>query len=166
MTREVRDLDTQVSRLLDSNRDEDGSFDPSSNHAAACALLVNHLFMRRNKRCLMAYHRVRTQKLEELCWRGGELMDEQQILQQQQQQQQIGSVGVNSIGNPGGNMVQNLDSLSPEEEDYFKNYSEMLVSFKGQWTDIDLTGSLEPPKDLFIDVRVLKDAGEVQTEYG
>lgn len=111
----------------------------------------------------MAYHRVRTQKLEELCWRGGELADEQQILQQQQQN---GPVGANTAGNPGGSMVQNLDSLSPEEEDYFKNYSEMLVSFKGQWTDIDLTGSLEPPKDLFIDVRVLKDAGEVQTEYG
>jgi GINS complex subunit 1 len=42
----------------------------------------------------------------------------------------------------------------------------MLVAYKGKWTDIDLTGSLEPPKDLFIDVRVLKDAGEVQTEYG
>jgi GINS complex subunit 1 len=42
----------------------------------------------------------------------------------------------------------------------------MLSSYKGQWTDIDLTGSLEPPRDLFIDVRVLKDAGEIQTEYG
>ena len=31
---------------------------------------------------------------------------------------------------------------------------------------MDLTGSLEPPRDLFIDVRVLKDAGEIQTEYG
>ncbi|CAG8876327.1 unnamed protein product [Penicillium nalgiovense] len=42
----------------------------------------------------------------------------------------------------------------------------MLAAYKGQWTDIDLTGTLEPPKDLFIDVRVLKDAGEIQTEYG
>jgi GINS complex subunit 1 len=42
----------------------------------------------------------------------------------------------------------------------------MLAAYKGQWTDIDLTGTLEPPRDLFIDVRVLKDAGEIQTEYG
>ncbi|KAL9098204.1 MAG: hypothetical protein Q9163_006093 [Psora crenata] len=42
----------------------------------------------------------------------------------------------------------------------------MLAAYKGQWTDIDLTGSLEPPRDLFVDVRVLKDAGEIQTEYG
>jgi GINS complex subunit 1 len=42
----------------------------------------------------------------------------------------------------------------------------MLAAYKGQWTDVDLTGTLEPPRDLFIDVRVLKDAGEIQTEYG
>ena len=58
------------------------------------------------------------------------------------------------------------NSLSPEEEEYFRKYSDMLAAYKGYWTDIDLTGGLDPPKDLFIDVRVLKDAGEVQTEYG
>lgn len=57
-------------------------------------------------------------------------------------------------------------SLSPEEEEYIRLYGDLLAAYKGQWTDIDLTGSLEPPKDLFIDVRVLKDAGEIQTEYG
>lgn len=57
-------------------------------------------------------------------------------------------------------------SLSPEEEEYFRLYSDLLAAYKGQWTDIDLTGSVEPPTDLFIDVRVLKDAGEIQTEYG
>lgn len=60
----------------------------------------------------------------------------------------------------------NHSSLSPEEEEYFRLYSDMLAAYKGQWTDVDLTGSLEPPRDLFIDVRVLKDAGEIQTEYG
>lgn len=58
------------------------------------------------------------------------------------------------------------NSLSPEEESYFRHYTDFLSQYKGQWTDIDLTGSLEPPRDLFIDVRVLKDAGEIQTEYG
>lgn len=56
--------------------------------------------------------------------------------------------------------------MSPEEEEYVRQYSDLLAAYKGQWTDIDLTGSLEPPRDLFIDVRVLKDAGEIQTEYG
>ncbi|KAF3360387.1 hypothetical protein VdG1_01347 [Verticillium dahliae VDG1] len=57
-------------------------------------------------------------------------------------------------------------SLSPQEEEYVRSYGDLLAAYKGQWTDIDLTGSLEPPRDLFIDVRVLKDAGEIQTEYG
>ncbi|KAF3803583.1 Elongation factor 1-beta [Colletotrichum gloeosporioides] len=56
--------------------------------------------------------------------------------------------------------------LSPQEEEYVRQYGDLLAAYKGQWTDIDLTGSLEPPRDLFIDVRVLKDAGEIQTEYG
>ena len=59
-----------------------------------------------------------------------------------------------------------LSSLSPEEEEYVRQYNDLLASYNGQWTEIDLTGTLEPPKDLFIDVRVLKDAGEIQTEYG
>lgn len=74
-------------------------------------------------------------------------------LQQGQQESVLGQVG-------------NHNSLSPEEEEYFRLYGDMLAAYKGQWTDVDLTGSLEPPQDLFIDVRVLKDAGEIQTEYG
>ncbi|RMD44464.1 hypothetical protein DV735_g639, partial [Chaetothyriales sp. CBS 134920] len=123
VTREVRDLDRDVTRILEPFN---GSFNHHEDPATACALLVDHLAMRRNKRCLLAYHRGRAEK------------------------------------NPGAGE----SSLSPEEEEYFRQYSDLLASFKGHWTDIDLTGSLEPPRDLFIDVRVLKDAGEIQTEYG
>ena len=73
----------------------------------------------------------------------------------------------NGGSNGGTEMGEgNTSSLSPEEEEYVRQYSDLLAAYKGQWTDIDLTGSLEPPRDLFIDVRVLKDAGEIQTEYG
>lgn len=150
MTREVRDLDRDVTRLL---APFEGAFNPSADPAVACALLVDHLCMRRNKRCLLAYHRVRTEKLEELCWTGVDVLE--------QQQPSEGSEDRGPMQGTGGH-----SSLSPEEEEYFRQYGDMLAAYKGQWTDIDLTGSLEPPKDLFIDVRVLKDAGEIQTEYG
>lgn len=158
VTREVRDLDRHVAHLLTPF---EGSFNPSAHPAIACALLVDHLCMRRNKRCLLAYHRVRTEKLEELCWKGVDVLEQQLPdeggpSQQQQQQAELGGVGMG-----GGH-----SSLSPEEEEYFRLYGDMLAAYKGQWTDVDLTGSLEPPQDLFIDVRVLKDAGEIQTEYG
>lgn len=150
MTREVRDLDRDVTRLL---APFEGAFNPSADPAVACALLVDHLCMRRNKRCLLAYHRVRTEKLEELCWTGVDVLEQQQPSETAEERGPIQGTGGHS-------------SLSPEEEEYFRQYGDMLAAYKGQWTDIDLTGSLEPPKDLFIDVRVLKNAGEIQTEYG
>lgn len=150
VTREVRDLDKDVASLLEPFQ---GSFDPSADQATACTLLVNHLSMRRNKRCLLAYHRTRTDKLEELVWKGSDVLD--------LAGQQGGGTNGASATDGGGS-----SSLSPQEEDYVRQYGDLLAAYKGQWTDIDLTGSLEPPRDLFIDVRVLKDAGEIQTEYG
>lgn len=129
------------------------TFNASTDAAAACALLVHHLYMRRNKRCLLAYHRARSDKLEELVWSGTDVLE---------LSTQNGSDDQQTLGNSDGN----TSSLSPEEEEYVRQYSDLLAAYKGQWTDIDLTGSLDPPKDLFIDVRVLKDAGEIQTEYG
>ena len=157
MAREVRELNKDVVGILARF---DGPFNPSADPATACSLLVDHLCMRRNKRCLMAYHRVRLDKLEEMCWDGQDILD--------QQQQQPEAWDNHEMGRGGGvsSEAGNSSSLSPEEEEYVRQHSDMLAAYKGQWTDIDLTGSLEPPRDLFIDVRVLKDAGEIQTEYG
>ncbi|KAI4103923.1 MAG: hypothetical protein LQ339_004040 [Xanthoria mediterranea] len=155
VTREVRDLDKDVSNVL---APFEGSFNPSAEPAVACNVLVDHLCMRRNKRCLLAYHRVRSDKLEELCWKGHDVLDKESVPPGRQDGRGEGS----GMGSDSGNQ----SSLSPEEEEYVRNYSDMLAAYKGQWTDIDLTGSLDPPRDLFIDVRVLKDAGEIQTEYG
>lgn len=156
VTREVRDLDKDVSNIL---QPFNGAFDPSQDPATACTLLVDHLCMRRNKRCLLAYHRTRTDKLEEMVWNDTDMLE---IAAQQQRD------GGNARGAEAdlGNTEGNNSSLSPEEEEYVRQYGDLLAAYKGQWTDIDLTGSLEPPRDLFIDVRVLKDAGEIQTEYG
>ncbi|KAF2842347.1 GINS complex, Psf1 component [Patellaria atrata CBS 101060] len=145
MIREVRELDRSVTSTLTSLG---GSIDPSSDPATACQVLVNYLCMRRNKRCLLAYHRVRADRLEEMCWSGVDVLERSAAQRQEGASDAEGS------------------SLSPEEEEYARRYGDLLAAYKGQWTDIDLTGPLEPPRDLFIDVRVLKDAGEIQTEYG
>ncbi|KAL8908979.1 MAG: hypothetical protein Q9171_005237 [Xanthocarpia ochracea] len=155
VTREVQDLDKDVSHIL---APFEGSFNPSTEPAIACNVLVDHLCMRRNKRCLLAYHRVRSDKLEEMCWSGQDVLDKESAPPEGQSGEGEAS------GMSSGSANQN--SLSPEEEEYVRNYSDMLAAYKGQWTDIDLTGSMDPPRDLFIDVRVLRDAGEIQTEYG
>ena len=116
--------------------------------------------MRRDKRCLLAYHRVRAEKLEALVWAGEDVVDTT-----------AASVAPTTATGTGAEQESvdgagNQHSLSPEEEEYVRHFNDMLAAYKGQWTNVDLTGSLEPPKDLFVDVRVLKDAGEIQTEYG
>lgn len=158
--REVRDLDKDVSALLAPFEASGSSFNPTAEPATACNVLVNHLCMRRNKRCLLAYHRVRTERLEGLVWSGEDVLGGGSEPGGQNDGERGG--GAAGLGSETGNQ----HSLSPEEEEYFRQYGDMLAAYKGQWTDIDLTGSLEPPRDLFVDVRVLKDAGEIQTEYG
>ena len=82
--------------------------------------------MRRNKRCLLAYHRVRSDKLEEMCWKGDDIMDQRQVRQEP-------SEGAN-LGSESGNKI----SLSPEEGDYVRRYADMLAAYKGQWTATSL----------------------------
>lgn len=150
MAREIVDLERDVERIVQPFQ---GTLDPASDPATACNLLVDHISMRRNKRCLLAYHRVRAEKLEHMCWEGKDVLDR--------------TYHGATLGNSADvRATENGSSLSPEEEEYFRQYNDMLSLYKGRWTDIDLTGSLEPPNDLFVDVRVLKDAGEIQTEYG
>lgn len=159
ITREVIALDNSVSNLL---APFGGSFDPTQDTAVATQLLVDYMCMRRNKRCLLAYHRVRTQRIEESIWKGVDILTPQS---------EVGDApagrGVSGLGAGAEARAEEAGSnLSPEEEEYARQYADLLAAYKGKWTDIDLTGSLEPPRDLFIDVRVLKDAGEIQTEYG
>jgi len=152
---ETRSLDATVQAILSR---AGTSFTPASDPATACALLVNHLAMRRNKRCLLAYHRARADMLERFAWAGrdvGDLGNAQAEMRVDEGDEAPAS------GGAGGQL-----NLSPEEIEYLRAYGDLLASYKGQWTDVDLTGSTEPPRDLFIDVRVLKDAGEIQTEYG
>lgn len=142
--REIQHLDQSVTTAL---ANYPGSFDPQADPATATRLLVEHMCMRRDKRCLLAYHKARCVKIEEEIWAGKDVLSS------------------SSATTSNGNMEAE-GGLSPEEEEYARQYAELLAAYKGRWTDIDLTGSLEPPRDLFVDVRVLKDAGEIQTEYG
>jgi len=158
ITREVIALDTSAQNLLAPFK---GSFNPSQDAGTATQLLVNYMCMRRNKRCLLAYHRVRTQRIEEGVWKGVDVLSSAEG----------GGDGAGQVRGGGGAGAEARadeagSNLSPEEEEYARQYADLLAAYKGKWTDIDLTGSLEPPRDLFIDVRVLKDAGEIQTEYG
>lgn len=102
-----------------------------------CALVVKRLCIFHNKRCVLAYAAKRAQRIAEMVWNDRDPQD-----------------------------PTNLYNLSVPEQDYFNIYNDLVTAHKGKYSEIDLSGPLDPPKDLFVDVRVLKDAGEIQTEYG
>jgi GINS complex subunit 1 len=45
--------------------------------------------------------------------------------------------------------------------EFIKEYQELVTTWKGLWLDIDVGASIIPPKDVFIEVRVHQDCGEV-----
>ncbi|EJS44297.1 psf1p [Saccharomyces arboricola H-6] len=112
---------------------------------AKCQYFVTLLCMERNKRCLLAYQKLRTDIIDYMAWNNNGL----------------------DLVNSMAFSQQDTNDLSHQEQEYLKEYSDLITDLKsGDLADIDLSGSLVPPSDVFIDVRVLKDAGEIQTEYG
>ncbi|KAJ1679920.1 DNA replication protein psf1 [Spiromyces aspiralis] len=112
-------------------------------------LLLYQLAIHHNKRILMAYHHQRLKYLMPLVWafRGSSSLVPQQI----------------------------KDKMSSAERSFLSTYAKNLQSYQSELEhdycdydiDLDLTTSIEhPPRDLFIEVRVVKDCGEVQTEFG
>jgi GINS complex subunit 1 len=91
----------------------------------------------RNKRCLMAYHHYRLDVLEKLYWeRGIPILDK-----------------------------KFADKLSSREIDYYRDYVELITNF-GMDLDMDLLSDMTPPKDLIVEVRALRDFGEVMLTNG
>lgn len=95
---------------------------------------VYGLCQRRNKRCLLNYHRQRLMKLQRSVW-----MEQDSL---------------------------NSTNISTNEQEFVRGYSEILSTLKDMYECIDLAGSLEPPREMYVEVRCLEDAGEIQTEYG
>ncbi len=134
VVREIRDLDNDIQLVTTGEADRSQL---TQNQEKYAQVFVRKLCISRNKRCLLAYQKLRAEKLDEMSWEGFEATE-----------------------------AENVENLNHNEQEYLRRYTELVVDYKGPFTDIDLSGPLEPPKDVFIDVRVLKDAGEIQTEYG
>ncbi|SSD60395.1 related to DNA replication complex GINS protein PSF1 [Saccharomycodes ludwigii] len=149
--------------------------DPMQLKMKKCQYYVNFFAMERNKRCLLAYHKDRSDTMDSLCW------DQQNLIlnggngnKGNKHDATTLDNNNNNDDNDNDNNSNNIDNetfdinnLSHEEQVYIREYSKLITSLNGdEFADIDLNGSLVPPSEVFIDVRVLKDAGEIQTEYG
>ncbi|KAH7470716.1 hypothetical protein KRP22_001296 [Phytophthora ramorum] len=101
-----------------------------------CGLVVNHQCLLRNKRCLVAYLHHRMEKIKALRWETGTIIP--------------------------APLAQNL---CQREVQFFNQYDQLLTDYMADF-ELDLSADLKPPKDLYIEVRVLRDCGEVMTESG
>ena len=130
--REQRDLEKDISALA-----VDGQPPPPS-------MLIIQTAINRNKRCLLAYHSHRVDRLRDMYW---------------------------AIGGALPHLLSNPDirsKLSPHEVDYLRQYNSSVMEFRSEFShELDITASItKPPKDLHVMVRVVKDCGIIQTELG
>ncbi|EGV60687.1 DNA replication protein psf1 [Yamadazyma tenuis] len=158
IVKETNDLGRDVDYITEQQRTNPEGTSAEQIVALECQLFVARLSMRRNKRCLLAHQKLRADKMNEFAWLNIDPSDSNSTPQP----------SLTKTGALGSNYTTRmiLDNLSNQEQEYFKQYSQLLVDMKSKYVDIDLSGDLEPPTSIFIDVRVLKDGGEVQTEYG
>jgi hypothetical protein len=73
----------------------------------------------------------------------------------------------NNDGNNNGGLVMAIGGMPPEiqrnmaphEHEFLSSYRNILEELKGAFLDVDLGAALVPSKDVFIEVRVMKDIG-------
>ncbi|KAI9920960.1 hypothetical protein PsorP6_001730 [Peronosclerospora sorghi] len=56
-------------------------------------------------------------------------------------------------------------NLCQREIQFFNQYDELVTDYMAD-LELDLSADTKPPKDLYIEVRVLRDCGDVMTESG
>lgn len=107
-----------------------------SKQSISPAIHLRHAALERNKRCLLAYIHNRSKKIGQMRWEFGPVLP--------------ADVKAN---------------LSEPETAYFQRYNKDLASYMRS-VNVDLTSDMLPPKSLFIQVRVKKDYGEMETDDG
>jgi len=102
------------------------------------ALILHDAAIRRNKRCLLAYHAYRLEKLKRLRWDTAAALP----------------LHVKSL-------------LSEAEVDFYTEYDKLVSRFNEGLGGLDLNSNLQPPEEDLIEVRVVKAGlGTIVTDYG
>ena len=102
---------------------------------------IRHVALERNKRCLLAYLYNRIIRIMEHRWHFGSVIP-----------------------------LDIKSTICEPEFLFFSKYNKLLASYmksivEGQYS-LDLTQNMKPPKNLYIQVKVLTDFGEFETEDG
>lgn len=134
--RELRELEKAALTIAEN--------EPMTAEGPPPSLIIYQTAINRNKRCLLAYHMHRTDRLRDMYWAAGGALP---------------------------HILSNADirgKLSPHEVDYLRQYNASVMEFRGTFSgELDITsGIVSPPKDLHAVVRVVRDCGTITTELG
>lgn len=138
---QVRQVQAQLNRLFmeasqASKLQENNSLSTELDSNGFKFLLIQNEIMR-GKRCLMTYHKQRLEHLARLT-------------------KELPTFPANVRG-----------QLSKAENTFQLEYASSLGKMSMSYGNVvNINGPLNPPKELYITVRVVKDCGTVQTEFG
>jgi len=138
--REIRMLQTDLTQTV--NAASPATLTPSQQ--ILCASTFHHIAIRRNKRCLLAYHAHRLERLKDLYWSSGGALP-------------------HILTDP-----DIRSKLSPHEVDFLREYNGMISDYRNDFLDVlDVAAGISvPPKDLRVVVEVVRECGTIQTESG
>ena len=158
ITRESRSLSEALTNTASMYQSSQSAM-PSQGTQAE--MTVSALALKRNQRALLLYLTQRTETIKQHFWNKG---------------------GV--LSSAFGQETEMRKNMAPVDEAFAKRYSDLCLSFKSSFFEdpdypgtqgpqlldvIDLLGGgveSDPPRDLFVSVRVIKDVGDVETVSG
>eukprot|EP00798_Chlamydomonas_sp_ICE-L_P024514 gene24514-10117_t len=131
-------LQEQTDRAEAATEESLGTSGWENRPGAAVSLVVHLESIGRNKRLLLAYMLQRMERLKSARW-------EQRAVPQHM-----------------------VDMISPQEQDFYRNYDRILTKYMSKADGIgqDLTLDTKPPKDISIQVKVLRSVGETIFSFG
>ncbi|KZT00346.1 uncharacterized protein LAESUDRAFT_558053 [Laetiporus sulphureus 93-53] len=178
IVREQRQLESLLSAALAAQPNNDA--DSAAETPTLPTVLLYQTAIYRNKRCLLAYHAHRIDRLKDLYWSvGGALPLLLSIPSGASNFATDSEHGQAPQSNTSSAPADIRSKLSPHEVDFLRSYNTLILELRtdafssvssgsgGLAEDIDLMAPIiRPPKDLHILVRVVRDCGVVHTEQG
>lgn len=135
----------RISEFLNENIENGNDL---NDKVSKCQYFTTILNINRNKRCLLGYQNFRRENIEEYVWDNLQSTNERDS----------SSKGLF------------LSKLDMNEQEYMKEYQQLVDEYSFNFPELEIKHKgnygLQPPKDLYVEVRVLKEGGMVQTEYG
>ncbi|KAH9829037.1 GINS complex Psf1 component [Rhodofomes roseus] len=173
IVREQRQLEALLQAALAAHPDE------VAPNPLLPTILLYQTAINRNKRCLLAYHAHRIDRLKDLYWSVGGALP----LLLSMPSAAPAHANADGQGNAAAAPADVRSKLSPHEVDFLRSYNTSILTLRteafssaasmsqddaGALTeDVDLMAPVvKPPKDLHVLVRVVRDCGVVHTEQG